>query len=542
MNTAKAKKYEVIALVLVVLTAVIMSCATPSSPTGGPPDKQGPKIVNTHPKTGKTNFKDQKIGVDFSEFVNRSSLNEAIVIEPNIGIDYSLDWSRKSVEIVFDDPLPDSTTLIVTIDTEFKDYNGNKMAKPHKVAVSTGPEIDEGSLTGQVRNAKTGKGKDGERILLYREPVDLGNKANYIASTDTAGRFKFAYLREGKYKAFWLNDRNRNKKWDPKQERVQPFNDEFVELKEEESDTLGALYKTPVDTTKPILQGIGLFSSQRLRLRFSESIKQTDSSSIAVTDTMGKAFSSAYPLYRKPDEQFVLFGHSKKALDEKSSYRLNINGITDEAGNALESTEKVFKGSAQEDTTQQRIVEFGDLGGYFPQDSIAITYANPIQEAALTDSVVIIEGSEEKEDWAGISKSRNTLYISPQKKWKEGVDYQIRLWNPPKEDFKTLKPKIWHQSQLGKLTIITSDSTLSNIRIRISNEDSDVQRDTLFSGVVTVDKLPPLDYKVIAYQDKNDNGEWDFGEVDPFKAPEPYFIQRKVPVKERMTSDLTIRF
>lgn len=536
------KKYRWLSAVLSIGLAIIAGCATPSSPTGGPPDKEGPRIIETEPETGTTNFSGQSIILHFSEFVDRGSLNRALVLEPDIGLTYELDWGRKSVEIQFDRTIPDSTTLITTVDTEFQDVNGNGMSKPYKVAVSTGSEIDDGSLTGRVRNARTGEGEEGDRVLLYREPVNLSEKANYIASTDTSGMFQFSYLAPGRYKAFWVDDRNRNKIWDRKQERAQPFREEFVELAKEETDTLGTVYKIQEDTTQPSLQGVGLFSSQRMRMRFSENIVLTDSTEIAITDTTGGYWANAYPLYIQPNERFVLFAHSEKPLAPSESYNININGVLDSAENTLVGVSQTFTGSSQEDTTSQRIVKRNNLSGYYPDEPVEVTYAKPIEEPEIRDSLKIIEGNEMAENWGTVEVQRNKLRIIPDSLWKDGLDYEIRVWDPAIEDYRKIQPEVWHSSQMGALEVTAQDSTLENIRLRIINEEANISRDTTFSQQVEVSELPPLNYKVIAYHDLNGNGNWDFGEVEPFVPPEPYFMQRNVPVRRDMTGELTITF
>ena len=293
--------------VFIVIVAIAYSCATPSSPTGGPPDREGPKIVSTEPETGTTNFSKREIIFHFSEFVNRGSITNEITVEPDVGIDYSLDWGRKSLSIEFESALPELTTLIVTIGTGLSDTNGNKLAAPKKVAVSTGPEIDQGELQGRILDAQTGEGNEGNKILLYRSPVNLEERANYTAETDTAGIFQFSYLRQGSYKVFWVDDRNRNRIWEPDRERAQPFSREFIELEKAESDTLSTLYVANSDTSEAALQGVGLFSSRRLRMRFSENIIATDSMRISISDSLGNSYSDAYPLYRLPDENYVLF-------------------------------------------------------------------------------------------------------------------------------------------------------------------------------------------------------------------------------------------
>lgn len=518
------------------------ACATPSSPTGGPPDNDGPVIIYTEPETGTVNFEGRSIILHFSEWLNRASLAQAIVIEPDIGIGYELDWGRKSVEIEFGQAIPDSTTLIVSVGTELRDVNGNEMVSPQKIAVSTGPEIDKGQLVGRVINAKTGEGDEGQRILLYRTPIDLSQTANYITSTDTSGRFEFSYLAEGKYKAFWVEDRNRNKIWERQLELAQPFTREFVELTDSDIDTLGTVYITPVDTTNPELQGVGLFSSQRLRMRFSENIELADQTRITVTDTLGNFYSDAVALYLVPEEPYILFAYSDQPLAEATTYTLDVTGIVDEFGNSLDEVSQIFTGSAQEDTTQQRIIKRNNLNGYFPTDPVEVTYAKLIEEPAIRDSLKVVVADSLIEKWPNVSVNQNILRISPDPLWEEGVDYQLRVWDPIIDDYRQFSPDVWHKSQMGALNIAVADTTLQNIRLRIENEESAVVRDTVFSNHIEIENLPPLTYTVTAYWDQNKNGQWDYGQVEPYIKPEPYFIQPNVTVERSMTGDLTVIF
>ena len=477
----------------------------------------------------------------FSEFVDRGSMQQAITIEPDLDIEYELDWGRKSVEIEFERELPDLTTLIVSIGSDLKDVRGNKLSQPLKVAVSTGPEIDEGKIFGRILEAQTGKGRESSRVLLYRTPVDLSQKANYSAETDTSGVFQFEYLRQGTYKAFWVNDLNRNKIWDQERESAQPFYTEFIELEKAGSDTLGKIFVTSPDTTRPALQGIGLFSSQRMRMRFSENIKVSDSTSIVVTDTLGNRYSNAYSLYIKPSEPYVLFAQSEQSLDPNSSYRTDLKNITDIADNFLKSTAITFTGSAQEDTTVQRIIKRDKQAGLYPDESIEITYAKPISDAAIRDSIKVVEGTELIESWEDISISGNKLTISPNKEWKSGVDYEIRIWDPIANDHRSITPDIWFPNSLGRLNVMREDSASSDeLKLAIFSEQRGKVADTSFVKSVRIERLPDTQYRIRAYIDSNGNGKWDFGSIDPYVAPEPYFIRSKVPVKGSFTADLLI--
>jgi uncharacterized protein (DUF2141 family) len=559
------------------------SCATPTSPTGGPPDKTGPKITSTQPKTGTVNFKGHKITLHFSEYVTRNSLSQALQIEPETGIKHSLDWGKKKVTINFKRAFPDSTTLIVTIGTKFSDLHGNTMDKPYQVAVSTGPEIDKGKLVGRVLDARTGKGTKGKTVLLYRKPIDLKKPANYIAETDTGGVVHFSYLSPGTYKAFWVDDRNRDKIWEPKQERAQPFQKEFVTLKKANRDTLsvpdslaiqdtltnhdslakqhsltnqgtasnqdslGTLYIANSDTTKPQLQGVGLFSSQRLRLRFSENIDLTDSTRFSLRDsTTQKKYAGVYPLYVMPKTAYVLFAHSMKPLSPDTTYSLTVLNIANEAGNVQPQTIAYFTGSSQKDTTKQRVVGISVGKGIFPQQPISVAYAAPITKKPIKDSIKVTVGDSVYTHWKGLAIHENKLRLFPDGAWKEDTNYQFHVWNPISKSRRTIKPTIWHKSDLGSLEISFSDSTGKAARqktmLQLKNGLGKTAADTSFTGKITLNNLAPIKYQLILYQDLNGNGKWDPGTVSPFKPPEPYYIRNNISIQKGLTATLKVRF
>lgn len=533
--------YHILVLFMVPL---ITGCATPIGPTGGPGDQLPPKVLSTEPETGTTNYEGNSITFYFDEFVNRNSVSGNITIEPDLGLEYSLDWRRKDLTVKFEDELPDSTTVILTLGSEISDTRSNKLGKPIQVAFSTGDEIDQGSVTGKIRDAKDGSGVENATVLLYRQPIDITQPATYKAQTDTGGNFQFGYLRQGIYQAIYLEDRNRNKVWEEGSEAAQPFQTERIELAKADTTSLEPLYVVQTDSLAPKLLGVGMFSSSRLRFRFDDNITMTDSASIQVLDTLGNLYSEAIPLYISQDDPFVLFGYSLQATGQSEFYETTMNGVSDESGNAVITSGVRFQGSEQQDTTLQRIISEEGTDGLFPDQSFKVTYATLINDPMITDSLVVVEGDVTFDDWPDVRVVGNELFVDPQEEtWIEGVDYQFLIWDPLQQRRKLYTPEVWDFSELGELEVrIEGGDSTKVYTVELRSEEISYSFREDFNQLLTIDELAPVRYTVVVFEDVNGNGEWDKGSLSPFRAPEPYFVRDNISIKAGFASEVIITF
>ena len=534
-------KYSVFLLGMVV--AGLVSCATPIAPTGGPSDKTGPEVEYTIPETGTTNFNGRSFTFQFDEFVSRSTVANAITIEPDVGIDYEVDWRRKQMTIEFEDDLPDSTTVIITLGTDLSDTRGNKLGSPIRLAISTGDEIDKGEISGRIRIASDGSGAGNQKVLLYRQPFDFTQKASYEAQTDTGGVFEFSYLADGRYKALYVDDRNRNKIWDKRSESAYPFFREFITLEKEGKDTLDVIYTSQIDSIAPNLQGVGLFSQYRMRLRFSENMQVSEETELTVLDSLGNSYSSAYPLYVSPKEPFVVFAQSEQPLMDSDNYSLQIARITDGAGNEADTSGYDFTGTAQEDTTLQRHIAANGKNGILQDEIFEVTFAAPITNPSIIDSTVVIEGQVDFEDWPEMEAVRNKLLIKPQGEWIAGIEYQFLVWNPVTQRRILYEPEVWDSTEYGEIEVNLENVDSTDVHdLQILNPDDEVVFTTQFNQMVTVPNLPPLSYTIILFRDENGDGKWNRGTVIPYQSPEPYYVQKGLRVQEGFTSGINITF
>lgn len=536
-------RFTVHAIFLLIVLIWFYGCATPMAPTGGEPDRIGPSVISTNPASGSVNFDGNEVEFTFDQFVDRNSFRQNVSIEPDLGIEFEISFSRKRATVSFESPIPDNTTIAVRVGSDVTDTNRNKMGSPTDLALSTGPVLDNGIVVAKVIDAETGETDTGSRVLLYSDEADIGERAIYMAESDTSGTVKFSYISEGTYRAFWLRDQNRNRIWEREREQAQPFYVNTFEVARDDSVYIGELYVSSPDTTAPKIEGVGLFSERRLRLRASEKVTWNNNAEISVLDTLDNNITTGYPLYESADDPNIFFAQTENSLNENEFFTLSFTNIFDEAGNAAEVRFDPFAGSAQEDTTRLKTVSHNTESGIFPNDPVEITYTKFIDDEAVLDSLRIIEGDQVIDDWPRAEIDRHILRIHPDTLWQSGLQYQFRIWNPWEQERELIEPDIWQRNELGSIEIETenADSSFAT-HVKLQSDDLSLEIDTTFTNQIEIENLPPLTYFAILFVDKNGNGTWDMGTVEPYTKPEPYIIRRNIPIREGFTSELSVEF
>ena len=166
----------------------VISCANQLPPGGGEVDTVPPEIIFSYPENGTTNFKDDYIEFEFSEYVDKRSFKDAIFISPAIDEQLEISWSGTSVEIGFPNGLKDSLTYVVTIGTDVVDVNNkNRMTNSYSFSFATGDKIDKRSIDGKVY----GKDAEGTLIFAYKYSDDttkyLAKKPDYLSQIGKDG-------------------------------------------------------------------------------------------------------------------------------------------------------------------------------------------------------------------------------------------------------------------------------------------------------------------------------------------------------------------
>ncbi len=539
--------YRLKVLLSFALLAILFGqCATPTQPTGGPRDTTPPEVVETEPATGTTNFDQDQIRFEFSKYIDRNSFQDAFRMEPDVNLDYEISWRRRRATVEFNDPLPDTTTFIFTIGTDLQDTRNNNIAGPYQLALSTGPDIDQGRITATVRDAQTGEGLMGERVVLYRHPADLEESANYVGEADSAGVVRFNYLREGRYKAFWLDDRNRNRRWDREREDAQPFQADTLELDFAGELDAGTVFVTSEDTIPPVLQAVGMLSEVRMRLRFSKDVDFAQDAILSISHEDETFAADAIPLYVDGDNPNILLAESLNPLPDDQSYGIEMQGIEDLAGNAAESSVELFPGSDEADTTFARYVGQDTRHGIASDMPLIFRYAKLLdQTPEVLDSLTVIESQTTHESWPYAEVHDNLLYVYPEDEWQQGEDYEVRIWDDEILERRSIVPDILYEDQLGGLEVMIEEPVSDTTRYHLTLEDEMgvTERSETFTGdQFDVLRLPTGNYRLRVFEIRNDSQKWDPGSVDPYRPPARFFIQQDIPVERGLTGQVYVNW
>jgi hypothetical protein len=246
-------------LILIILTFLLINnCAHQLPPGGGEVDMVPPEVVEVYPLDGTINYDENYFEIEFSEYVERRSLKDALFISPNIEGRLIYEWTGTSISVEFVEGLKKDVTYTITVGTDLVDRNNkNRMANSFTFSFSTGSTIDRRTISGRVYS------DDQEGVLIYTYKLDegvdtlLNRKPDYVSQTGNDGSFKLYGLGESKYRLFAIKDEYRDLIYDLNLDLIGlPIQD--ISLQGSDTSFTGIYFKLfKADTTAPrLLKGI----------------------------------------------------------------------------------------------------------------------------------------------------------------------------------------------------------------------------------------------------------------------------------------------
>lgn len=314
--------------IIVLACAAIWGCASPKSPTGGPEDEEGPRLVEVEPPNESTNFDGGHITFRFDEFIKSGSESGEVFISPPPPEPPEI-WSlNKKIHVKMKGDLADSATYVLTLGSGIADHNaGNPLEAPIQYAFSPGATIDSAKIAGKVVDAFTGRPVEDFKILLFRPDSIAGKryeakKPLYAAQADAAtGRFLLSYLRPGVYRIFGTDDKDRDFAWSQANEMVAAALNDTVSTAD--TSRVVTLRAFRPDTLAPKINKAAFLNARNLQVDFNEDV----AFAVYNGDTLKQG---------PEDKPAALYLPLPQTYAD--TFEIKLEAITDTAGNARDST------------------------------------------------------------------------------------------------------------------------------------------------------------------------------------------------------------
>lgn len=243
----KMKKPLSYFLSVVLLVGFVGSCAKKGSPTGGPVDKTPPAFTTASPNNFSTHFSASEVRLYFDEYIQLKDAQRQILISPPMetkAVITPMGTARKYIEIEFKDTLQKNTTYTVNFGQSITDFNEGNPIPFFKYVFSTGSYIDSLKLSGRLKDALSIYPDAFISVMLYKadstytDSIVYNGVPTYIAySKDSTHTFQIENIKEGAYRLVAIKDKNRNYKFDPKQDKI-AYYDQTIQIPTDTSYTL----------------------------------------------------------------------------------------------------------------------------------------------------------------------------------------------------------------------------------------------------------------------------------------------------------------
>ncbi len=282
-------------------------CANIVPPSGGPRDSIPPYAVYAKPKDSSTQIAPREILISFNEYITTGSLQEQLIVSPNIKNNPLVDQRLNMLRIRLSDSLEANTTYSFQFGNAVRDVNEGNIAQDFTYVFSTGTSIDTGRLFGKVVLAETGMVDSTLIALLHPVENDSAifkDKPLYYTRVNGAGKFQFNFLPSKDFNLFILPN-DYNKRYDDSSKLFAFVDQKVNPASTKDSIQLYAFEASPkaakksastlaaknVKRESPVLKYTSNLEGKEkdilspLYLQFETPIRINDSFSIRITDT-----------------------------------------------------------------------------------------------------------------------------------------------------------------------------------------------------------------------------------------------------------------
>lgn len=547
---------------LLLMSGLLLMCASQGFPPGGPEDRTPPFIVSTFPPSDTTNVsRTVDVTIEFSEPVSPASAEASIFITPFPGETVRYNWKRdRRLTISFGDSLLESRTYIITVGAGTKDRRNNMMEESFTLAFSTGDVLDQGRIRGQVY----GDNKEGTQVWLYDlaetpDPNPEDQFPLYITQAGVDGSYRLTNIALSTYRLFAVLDRDMNTRYNV------GFDQLGVAHRDVTLDSMTMSYEpmnfriTQRDTLLPMVNSAQAPDNRHVDLRFTEAMRP-DSLSDPHNYKILNDDDSLNILNAFMDVNNAAVVHlATEPQTAETSYRLIVENALDLNYLPLlaDSNWAEFTGSAVADTFKPSYVTMQpkDSSMFVPLDSpLEFFFSEALQPETVARHLVVADTLADTISGAVSWPDFSHFVFTPDMTYTPETFYQVTL--PVDSVLDLAGNSLADTLFLREFTSINPD-TLSAIAGTLSDADTtatgafymramyadqDVERiyDVWLeeTGRFEFSDMLPGRYTIDVYRDEDGNRRYSYGEAYPFEPAERYYVYPDtIEIRSRWPSD-----
>ena len=497
-------------MLISVLVALLLGCAKVGPPTGGPVDKEPPRILSHYPESDALKVaRDTPVEIVFSEPMNREQTEAAIFTSPAGPLQLSWDGPRLRIAM----PLAEERTYVLTVGTGARDLRGNALTKSFTLAFATGSQLDQGLVRGRVYQDH--QPVAGAHVWAYDLETFSGevglDEPSYQTQSGADGDYEFARLAPGHYRVLAFRDANRNALPDADEWLALPASS--VEVGEEEV-IAGDLALVRRQIPAPVLKRVQAIHAERLMLLFATPVDPQDLE-VEVAELAVES------LYAAPDaEEKIYVETAAQEPGRRYAVQLSLAGVSVQWDAPVRS-------SGRPDRKPPTFVALARKR-LAPRDTLDLLFSEAMQPAALagfwteSDSTQALVG-----DWQWDAPNR--VRFVPAEPLAPGV-YRLagpaarladRAGNSLADSLLALSFTVGAETAAIRGQVQAAE--VGRVRVAAINEDGRADAEWADEdGRFALNGLLAGTYLLWAFVDRDGDGAHGSGSLSPFRYSEPY--------------------
>ncbi len=523
--------------ILALMTLLAAGCAKQARPPGGPVDRTAPTVIDHSPAADAASVPASAIvTIDFSEAMDRQRVEQAVFVAPRVEID--MEWSGRQLRIQPRGGLTAGRTYVVTVGTDGRDLRGHRLEDSFHLAFATGEQLDSGELEGRIIGANNTPQR-GAYVWAYDLASFDGRTATddpaYVTQTGTDGTYRFERLARGQYRVIGFVDGNRNQ---------QPDFGEPLALPSADVDVAGQGATAAGDQrlarrqVQPAVVRASAVTGRRVLVVFDRAVQVDD-----LDIEMGGL--SIESIYRDPADAERI--HVRTSLQEEGhTYSLRVR----RSGIDLETEDVELRGTARQDSKAPRVVRVEPTGDVASAPRVNVIFSEAMDTTRAVAGWTGVD-STSSPDGEWIWRSETSMTFTPDTLFAPGL-WHMELSLLGLQDLAGLAPDdssaavtfdLLPTEALATITGVSlwPDEVDGRARIRLEAVAGGMAAMADSTGSFRFDSLAPGKYSVSAWLDRNEDGDWDAGQLeDPYREAEPFVLHGDVQLEQGDTMSLAL--